>query len=233
MMSVCNNVGTAQQKHCCCCCVKATGGGGLLPTCCPPPSCCRYTPTLTTLLSLYNNNSAGAVLRQQGEGPPPCRSPVLLLVSGSSCSAATVQQQQCCRCRTAVSLGRRLCFFWCVMYANTFEQESLVLLSWGHACMERQASSVCASLLGPCVPAPSSRSRSCFSPEVMPVWSVMQASFVLLSWGHVCQHCQAGVVCASLLRLRVHGKSGGRRSCFSPGAMCASTVKQESFVLLS
>ena len=91
----------------------------------------------------------------------------------------------------------------------------------------------CASFGASCMPTLLSRSRLCFSPGVMNAWSVRRAAFVLLSWGHVCQHLQAGVVRASLLRSRVHGKSGGRRSCFSPGAMCASTVKQESFVLLS
>ena len=130
-----------------------------------------------------------------------------------------------------MSLGRRLCFFWCVMYANTFEQESLVLLSWGHECMERQASSVCASLLGPCVPAPSSRSRSCFSPEITRAWKVRRASFVLLSWGHVCEHCQAGVVRASLLRSCVRGESGGRRSCFPPGVMRSHIARQLLLVL--
>ena len=77
--------------------------------------------------------------------------------------------------------------------------------------MESPAGVVRASLLGPCVRALSSRSRSCFSPEVVRAWRVRRASLVLavlgscaptllgnrrlclLSWGHVCVACHAGV----------------------------------------
>ena len=170
--------------------------------------------------------------------PPHVLPPALLL------SVYTNTNQHCCHCTTTTVL---------VLYSGNRGRAPLPVgppsCCWSAAAaavlLLYNISSVvvgvqqchlgvaCASFGASCMPTLLSRSRLCFSPGVMSAWSVRRAAFVLLSWGHVCQHLQAGVVRASLLRSCLCGASCRHRSCFSPGATCASTVKQESFVLLS
>ena len=81
--------------------------------------------------------------------------------------------------------------------------------------MESPAGVVRASLLGPCVRALSSRSRSCFSPEVVRAWRVRRASLVLAVLGS----------CAPTLL-------GNRRLACCPGVMSAWHVMRASLVLV-